>query len=110
VACHVGVALDRPVLGAAKKPLCGHFDTDELRAVGDSVPMMLDKDHVGYALLSSPRSSKPIFISPGHKVSIDTSLKIAKTFIGQKMLKPIKAAHVLATEKANEWDKKNQRV
>jgi deoxyribonuclease V len=110
VACHVGVALDKPVFGAAKKPLCGQYNADELCNVGDSTPMMLDDEHVGYALLSSPRSSKPIFISPGHKISSDTSLRIAKDFVGHKMLKPIKAAHELATAKAKEWDRKNQRI
>jgi deoxyribonuclease V len=100
IAAHIGITLDIPTLGAAKKPLCGTFDAGGLETEGDFVPIKLDGEDVGYALLSSPRTKKPIFISPGHNISRKTALAVSKEFTGQKMLTPIKEAHVAATEMA----------
>jgi deoxyribonuclease V len=103
VASHIGVNLDMPVMGAAKKKLCGEFDGSGLKKEGDSAPVMLEKRSVGHTMISSPRSSKPIFISPGNRISGRTALRVAKNFTGNRMLMPIKEAHMLA----NETRKKN---
>jgi deoxyribonuclease V len=98
VASHVGVVLDIPVLGAAKKKLCGTFDDKGLKSEGDSSPVKLDGRTVGHALKSSPRSSKPVFISPGHRVATRSALTIARHFTGNRMLLPVKEAHMLAND------------
>ena len=98
VACHTGVVLDMPVMGAAKKKLCGEYDGTGLKNEGDSTPVGYDGRNVGYAMKSSPRSEKPIFISAGHKISGRTALRIAGNFTGSRMLLPVKNAHILANE------------
>jgi len=51
---------------------------------------------VGYAY-KSQENCKPIFISPGHKVSLETSLEIVKnTMKNHKLPEPIFISHVLA--------------
>jgi deoxyribonuclease V len=98
VASHLGVVLDRPVLGAAKKKLCGEFEEAGLITEGDFSSVKLEKRTVGYALKSSGRSSKPIFISPGHLIAGRSALKIARNFTGHRMLMPVKEAHSLANK------------
>jgi deoxyribonuclease V len=104
IASHIGVVTDMAVMGAAKKILCGTYSDSRLHSEGDAVPIMLEKKKVGNALLSSPRSKKPVFISPGHKISIQSSLKVARHFTGQRMLTPIKNAHEQANESARNAD------
>lgn len=98
VASHIGVVLDMPVLGAAKKKLCGDFDKTCLEHEGDSTPVKLDGRTVGHALKSSARSSRPLFISPGHRIATKSALVIAKHYTGSRMLTPVKEAHILAND------------
>jgi deoxyribonuclease V len=98
VASHIGVVLNRPTVGAAKKLLCGSFDESKLEKMNDSTSINYEKQNLGFALLSSPRSQKPIYISPGNRISLRTTLELSKNFTGQKMLAPIRDAHVKATE------------
>jgi deoxyinosine 3'endonuclease (endonuclease V) len=51
---------------------------------------------MGYALISSSRSTKPIFISPGHRVSFKSALSIVRSFCEFKIPKPIRSAHTKA--------------
>lgn len=99
IASHIGVLLKRPTMGSAKKKLCGEYDESKLKSEGDSAPVLLDGEKVGYALKSSKRSKRPVFISPGHMISGRSALKVAKRFLGQRMLKPVKEAHKAADEK-----------
>jgi len=101
VASHVGVALDWPTIGAAKKPLCGSFDDSRLQKMNDSAIIKFEGENLGYALLSSPRSKKPVFISPGNKISMRSAMRLAKLFTGQRMLTPIRNAHEKAAEFKN---------
>lgn len=100
IASHVGVVLDIPTIGVAKKLLCGHLKK-EVKRVGDYSQVEYEGRVIGYAFKSSPRTKKLIYISPGHKVSFDTALNVVKRFCKHKIPEPIREAHALATKARN---------
>ncbi len=67
-ACHLGVVLDVPSVGVAKSLLVG-------RVIDDRI--LVDGDHVGWVL----RRGRKIFVSPGNRVSLASSRRIAENFI-----------------------------
>ncbi len=89
IASHVGLLLDIPTIGVAKKLLTG-----EVR--GDTV--YLDKEAVA-KVLATKEHAKPIYVSPGHKVSLRTALELSrKTLTGYKLPYPLHLAHKFATK------------
>jgi deoxyribonuclease V len=97
LACHLGVAIDKPVLGVAKAKLHGEAKTPadimgscELLKVGDEV--------VG-AVVRTKTGTKPVYVSVGHKLTLKTAIKIAlETTRGHRMPEPVRVAHMLATK------------
>jgi deoxyribonuclease V len=100
IASHVGVKLGVPTIGVAKSQLCGKMKNDP-GIVGSYSEIEFEKQLIGYGYKSSQRTKKPIFISPGHKVSFKTSLAVIKGFCKYKLPEPIRQAHRLATESRN---------
>ncbi len=100
IASHVGVKLDIPTIGVAKNLLCGNIKK-EVKKVGDYSEVVYEGKVIGYALKSSSRSKKLIYISPGHKVTFDTALNVVKRFCKHKIPEPIREAHALATKARN---------
>jgi deoxyribonuclease V len=74
LASHLGVVLDRPTIGCAKSRLVGHFAEPE-RRFGASTQLIDRGEVVGAALRTKPRH-KPLFVSPGHKISVETAVAI----------------------------------
>ncbi len=77
-ACHMGVRLDVPAVGVTKSLLLGEVD-GTLASHGDQAPIVDDGEVLGYALRSSRRATKPIYVSPGHRVSHETALRLVRT-------------------------------
>jgi len=73
IASHVGVLLDLPSIGCAKSRLCGRSKAvpDER---GAHVPLTDRGEHIGVVLRTRP-GTKPLYISPGHRVSIETAVR-----------------------------------
>lgn len=97
-ASHVGVVLDIATIGVAKRLLCGKVR----ERTNDVAYVEFDNKIVGAALWTR-RSSKPIYVSVGNKVSLETAIKIVKhtTAKGRKLPEPIRLAHAVATKKRN---------
>lgn len=96
LASHVGLLLNIPTIGVAKSLLCGKFK--KVKGIGSYSPVIYDSKTIGY-VYKSKKNCKPIFISPGHKVSLKTSLKIVKNCIGEyKLPIPLRLAHLHANE------------
>lgn len=94
IACHVGVKLDVPTIGVGKSPLVGRV---EVPPEPGSCERVLDGDEmVGHAL-RWPTSKKPIFVSPGHKVSFNTAAKLVRRLMKSRIPEPLRLAHELAT-------------
>lgn len=74
LACHVGLVIDRPSVGCAKSLLVGDCRMPGL-AAGSTTPIEHAGECVGRALRTRDRV-KPIYVSVGHRVSLDTAVEI----------------------------------
>jgi deoxyribonuclease V len=97
LASHIGVLLDRPTIGCAKSRLIGQFAEPE-RVFGAHTPLVDRGEVVGAAVRTRPRH-KPLFVSPGHKVSIETAVAIALACCrdGRFLPEPTRLAHEIVT-------------
>lgn len=93
IATHLGVTLDKPALGVAKQPLTGRFKDVPLE-FGARQPVHSSSDEtLGFALRSK-RSTKLIYISPGHLCSVDAALEFVLEHLdGQRIPYPTRLAH-----------------
>lgn len=67
IASHLGLWLDRPTVGCAKSRLVGEAPEPGCER-GAASALMLEATRVGY-VLRTRRDVKPLFVSPGHRVS-----------------------------------------
>ncbi len=74
IAAHLGVIVDIPSIGVAKSRLTGQFDMPG-PIKGNSSPLLAAKEQIG-TVLRSKDNVKPLFISPGHRVSLATSVML----------------------------------
>ena len=96
-ASHVGVLTEKPTIGVATNNLCGEYDHEPVE-VGEAVPMRYSGRVVGW-VLKSKKGCRPIFVSPGHLVSLESSLKIVKECLrSYKLPEPLQCAHKLANK------------
>lgn len=98
LASHVGVLLDLPTIGVAKSKLCGN-QVNEINKNKVQSKVKSNGKLIGYALLSSDRAKKPIYVSSGHKVSVETAVKIVKNYCNYKIPEPIRKAHMIANKR-----------
>lgn len=70
LACHLGVETGLPAIGVAKTPL-GRY-ADPAGARGARTPLLDGDEVVGAALRTQP-GVKPVFVSIGHLVDLDTA-------------------------------------
>lgn len=87
LASHVGVLLEKPSIGVAQKKLVGEYK--EPGREGGFERLMFEGKHVGW-VLRSKEGCRPIFVSPGHNVSLQKSLEICMHCLkGRKLPEPI---------------------
>lgn len=73
LASHLGVLVDKPAIGVAKTRLTGtHAEPGRDR--GDHVPL-IDGDDVVGAVVRTQRDVKPLYVSIGHRVSLNTAIE-----------------------------------
>jgi deoxyribonuclease V len=75
IATHLGLWIDTPTIGCAKSILVGkHEPVGE--QIGDWSPLLYYGETIGAALRTrSGARVKPMFISQGHKISLESSIK-----------------------------------
>lgn len=72
IACHIGVLADIPTIGVAKSVLVGHFENlGETR--GATAPLIYKNEQLG-AVLRSKDKTQPLYVSIGHRISLDTAI------------------------------------
>lgn len=71
LACHIGLLSGLPSIGVAKSRLCGQYPDLPLEK-GEWVPLCHKGETVGI-VLRTRTGKKPLFVSPGHKISLETS-------------------------------------
>jgi deoxyribonuclease V len=107
LASHLGVVLERPTIGCAKSRLIGAYE-EPARVFGAHTPLVDRGEVVGAAVRTRPRH-KPLFVSPGHMVSVETAIAIALACCrdGHFLPEPARLAHETVTRerKAREAEK-----
>ena len=99
IAAHFGVATGLPSLGVAKKRLYGR-GAEPGPQRGDHTPL-LDRDGtpLGWVLRSKPRCL-PLYVSPGHRVGLASSLALTREWLhGYRLPAPTWWADRLASRR-----------
>jgi deoxyribonuclease V len=94
-ACHLGLALETPTIGVAKSRLFG-----EPVKVGAET-FLMDKGEVVGAEVRTGEGFKPVYVSVGHMVSLQTAIEIVKHLSKGRISEPLRQAHMLATKERN---------
>lgn len=104
IASHLGLWLDLPTIGCAKSILRGNYDKDALgEEPGSWVPLIdtSKKEVLGAALRTRARVN-PMFISLGHRISLETSIRyVMACSKGYRLPEPTRQADKLS--KDNAW-------
>tara|TARA_Y100000034_G_scaffold96601_1_gene117689 strand:- start:6 stop:683 length:678 start_codon:yes stop_codon:yes gene_type:complete len=88
MASHVGLILEIPTIGIAKRKLIGIVDGNN---------KIMHEDQVLGMEVETKEHAKPVFVSPGHMVSMKTSVKFVKDWLkGHKTPEPLHVAHKFA--------------
>lgn len=99
LASHLGVIIDKPTIGVAKSKLCGEIEKEPDPEKGSYTYLKDDGETIG-AAVRTRTDTNPVFVSIGHKVSLEKAVEITLQSSPQyKVPEPIRAAHNLATEK-----------
>lgn len=90
LASHAGIALDIPTIGVAKSLLLGENSDGNI---------IVDKEIRAVEFISREHA-RPLYVSPGHKVCMKSSLEFVKNSMKypHKLPEPLHVAHRLATK------------
>jgi deoxyribonuclease V len=69
IACHLGVLLNLPTIGCAKQRLIGRYVAPPTVRAARS-PLYDGSEQIGW-VLRTRADAQPVFVSPGHRVSLD---------------------------------------
>ena len=102
IASHLGLWLDVPTIGCAKSILVGHQVGDLSEEMGSWVPLLDRGETIGAAVRTRARV-KPMIISLGHRISLETSLRyVLACCKGYRLPEPTRLADKLS--KDNAWE------
>jgi len=94
-ASHLGVVIGRPTIGVAKSRLFGEVETSKAEK---DIAFLKHNDEVVGAVVTTKRGCKPVYVSVGHMISLETAIKIVKHCAHHnRIAKPILSAHKIAT-------------
>lgn len=96
VACHIGLSLDRPVIGCAKSVLVGTYK-DPAPSRG-SVSHLCDREgRVIGAAVRTRNYVKPVYVSIGHKINLAQAIRLTLACgKGYRIPEPTRQADLLA--------------
>jgi deoxyribonuclease V len=76
IACHVGLLADLPAIGVGKSRLCGRHD-EPGPVKGASTPLIDKGDTIGIVLRTRTKV-KPVYVSAGHRIGLETAVRITR--------------------------------
>jgi deoxyribonuclease V len=92
-ASHLGLAVGKPTIGVAKSRLIGTPTNS-----ADSVFLVENNQIIG-SVVTTKANSKPVYVSIGHLISLETALKIVKhCVLNSRIPQPLSQAHRIASE------------
>lgn len=96
IACHLGVWLDLPTIGVAKRRLVGHHDhvgNDK----GSAAPLLDKGERIG-TVVRSRAGVNPLYVSAGHRISQATAVEwVMACLTRYRLPEPTRQAHRLAS-------------
>jgi deoxyribonuclease V len=103
LASHMGLLLDSPSVGCAKKRLVGlHGEVGPQK--GDSEALIFDEKVVG-AVLRTRCGTKPLYVSPGFRIDLTGAVHlILKTSTRYRVPEPLRQAHILSKRIRDEME------
>ncbi|HTT07248.1 MAG TPA: deoxyribonuclease V [Gammaproteobacteria bacterium] len=98
IACHLGWWLNCPTIGVGKSLLIGtHAAVGRQR--GEWTPLRDDEETIG-AALRTRTGVKPVYVSNGHRVSLDTAIELVLACTPRfRLPEPIRHADHLASQR-----------
>jgi deoxyribonuclease V len=97
IASHIGVLIDRPTVGCAKSRLIGNYD-EPGRHEGN-YSLLTDGDEIIGAVLRTRTNVKPVFVSVGHKCTLEDAIKvILECTTKYRLPEPSRLAHQLVSK------------
>ena len=95
LASHLGLALGQPTIGIARNRLVGEY-----RRLADQIFLVQNNQIIG-SIVMTKASSKPIFVSIGHLISLATATRIANKCVrNNRMPEPLLQAHKIASARS----------
>jgi deoxyribonuclease V len=96
LACHLGVLLDRPVVGCAKKLFVGTHTL--LGREGGEFAILEDGAEMIGAAVRTRTGVRPVYISIGHRVDLSSAIELVLGCADRyRIPEPLRRAHQLAT-------------
>lgn len=95
LASYSGIMLDKPTIGVAKGGLYGSVKETNYPKLKE---IYVDGKLAGYSFLSSNRATRPIYVSPGHRISFDSTLALVRRMCIFKIPEPLRLAHIEAVK------------
>lgn len=96
IATHLGILLNKPTVGCAKTRLYGDYQAPANYRGAFSYLFGTKKEKIGVALRSK-KNVRPVFVSPGYKMDIPSSLEIILLSTKKYRLpEPMRLAHQLS--------------
>jgi len=95
LASHLGLFLDTPTIGCAKSLLCGRHETPGVEP-GSCAEVIDGGEAIGVALRTK-LGVKPVYVSIGHKVDLQTAIYwVLECCRGYRLPEPTRLAHLAA--------------
>jgi deoxyribonuclease V len=93
IAVHLGLIFDLPTIGCAKSRLIGAHEEPPARQ-GSCAPLIEKGETIGM-IVRTRTGVKPVYVSPGHKMDLPTSVKIVLSLCrGYRIPEPLRQAHL----------------
>ncbi len=94
IASHLGLLLNIPTIGCAKTP----FYSTPLPGLkkGDFSYMKNEKNEIVGVSLRTKENTVPVYISPGHLVDVEFSIKTILSISNFRIPEPIRIAHIMS--------------
>lgn len=95
LASHLGLFLDTPTIGCAKSLLCGRHEVPGEEP--GSYTEIVDGGEIIGAALRTKLNVKPVYVSIGHKLSLESAIYwVLKCCRGYRLPEPARLAHLAA--------------
>jgi len=97
LATHLGIILDRPSIGCAKNWLFGSYELP--LEIQGSWSELYDKGRQIGAVVRTRDHVRPLFISPGYKITLDEAIEwVLRTITHYRIPEPIRQSHIAVNQ------------